>query len=636
MAQGQSSYGSTRKLSAAKAHEFSLVSGFKNGYRAREDITTLPPGVLVKGSQNCVTNVNGRVQIRQGYTLDGQADSTIASWLGSADWLRHTGDTRNLRSGLLTNGTDGKLQVRYVANAGDYYNGTTFTQDQTYWIDLLANLTSVAFNFAEFWSVTEVSGFLVFVNGAPSISEWSGGITTLLSTTANTITKTGIEFWAEEGFYTTGTRKVTINGTEYTYTGGEATTTLTGVTPDPSAEPINSVIFQTVKTTLNSAMTDMPLEHNDIISNLQNQIYVGSLTDNTMYISKVNDYTNYSFSSPRLVGEGALATLDAALVGFIPQENAMYITAGRDYWYETVLTLSADLSGEAFEVDRLKTVALEASQSQSLITKIKDNVAFVSNEPIVKSLGRVDNVVITPQMTDLSYSIVDDMNEYDFTDGNAFYFRNYLYISVPKSSVVLIFNMTDPSNHYWEAPQILPIGRFAIIDGELYGHGYNVAETYKLFTGYNDNGKSMDMKMVFSFQNEGIRSTFKSMNAFYVEGYITSNTELTLGIQYDIDGCATSTSFTLKGNNSQFVCTPGDSTSLGKSSLGKQGLGTNFSVSSSSGLPPKFRWIKTFNRVDYFERQVSFETIGIDQRVELLAFGGNANMSDNIPVKITD
>ncbi len=637
MATGQS-FNTNRRIGSAKAHEFSLVDGFKFGYRSREDITTLPPGVMVQGSQNVLTNVNGRIQVRQGFTLDGQSSAVIASFLGAYDWDRHTGDQRNLRAGFLTiAGNDGKLQFRYVASAGDKWNGNTFTAGQVFWIDLLTSLTSTNFNFAEYWDTTEVAGFLNFVNGAPSISQWSGGVVTMASATSNTLTKTGTTTWAEEGFYTTGTRSILVNGVTATYSGGESTTTLTGVSVDFSAVAANTVVFQEVTTTLNSSMTGLPLAENDIISVLNNQTYVGSLKDATIYISKVDNYLDYSFSTPRVVGEGALATLDAPAVGFIPQEDAMYITAGKSFWYETQLTLSADLSGEAFNVVKLKTTAQEAAQSQSLITKIKDNVAFVSNEPIVKALGRLANVVLTPQMTDLSNSIVNDMNNYDFTDGNAFYFRNFLYVSVPQNGVVLVYNMTDPSNPYWEAPQVLPVGKFAIIGGELYGHGYNVSETYKLFDGYNDNGKSMDAIVLFSFQNEGVRSTFKSMNEFYIEGYVASNTTLTLGIQYDIDGCATSTSFDLDGSDTQFVCIPSDSTSLGKSSLGKQGLGTNAIITSSStSLPPKFRWIPTFPRTDFFEFQPSFESSGIDLNWQLIAFGGNTSFSTNYPVKITN
>ena len=51
-------YTQARKLGQAKAREFSLVSNYKYGYRNREDVTNLEPGVLIVGSQNVLTNVS--------------------------------------------------------------------------------------------------------------------------------------------------------------------------------------------------------------------------------------------------------------------------------------------------------------------------------------------------------------------------------------------------------------------------------------------------------------------------------------------------------------------------------------------------------------------------------------------------
>lgn len=621
----------------SKYDEYEIVSEYPRGYENRRDITNLPEGVLVVGSQNVLTNVSDRIASRKGFTLDGQASTNQGGFPSSYDWLRHTGDERNIRVGLMTSaGNDGKYQCRYVANAGDYYNGTTFTAGQVYWIDIITGLTSINLNFAEFWDfTTEKKGFLLSVDGTSNITEWSGGITTLSARTAATLTKTGTTSWAQEGFYTAGTRKVTINGTEYTYTGGEGTTTLTGVTPSPVAEPLNSVIFQTIRITANSSMTSIPSTFaNSLIANLRNQIYIGSLVDNTVYISAVNSYTNYAFATPRVVGEGALATLDAPPIGFVPQEDKMYVTCGLDFWYETSFQLSSGLTRESFQIIRLKTGSQQAAQSQSMITKMKNDVVFISNEPTMDTLGRVQQVVLTPQATNLSDPIKLDFDSYDFTDASTFYFQYFIYVAIPRNGVVRMYNVVKG---YWEAPQTLPVGRFAVIGGELYGHGYGISETYKLFNGYNDNGKSMEAIAVFSFMNYGTRTALKAFNKFYSEGYISSNTTLTLGIQYDVDGCSTNTSYDIIGSNTELVClgSATDDSSLGKISFGKRALGGSSTFTSSESLPPKFRWIQTFPQKDFFEYQPSFYSVGIDQRWEILAFGGLKNLSVNIPVKIT-
>jgi hypothetical protein len=248
-------------------------------------------------------------------------------------------------------------------------------------------------------------------------------------------------------------------------------------------------------------------------------------------------------------------------------------------------------------------------------------VVFVSNEPILESLGWIDNVFGEPQLTDMSYSIVNDFNALDFTDGQVIYHKNFIYVSCPKSSLVFVYNMTNPSAQYWEAPQILPVGRFSVIDGDLYGHSYLSSETYKLFDGYNDNGNFINSVANFAFNSHGIRHASKGFNEYYVEGYISSNTTLQLGLQYDIDGCATATSFNILGSDTQIVCIGSDDNLLGKYSLGKMPLGGNIANSSLYSLPPKFRMVKTMPKVPYYEYQVSFSSNGVDQQWEVLAFG---------------
>lgn len=619
-----SSFALQRRIGSAKVKEFSIIDKFLYGYRNREDKTNLPPGILITGSQNVLTQVNGRVGVTQGYTLDGAASVVLAPILSSFDWEMHTGTVQHLRAGFLTSaGNDGKLQFRYVNSSG------TVT-----WTDLLTGLTAVDFQYADWWNITNSQAYLLMVNGTTNLYEWSGGTGTFASATANTITKQGTETFAENGFYvTTGTYQVTINGVVYTATGGFGTTTLTGVTPDPTAVTINvgDLIFQTPRTIAISTFTNGPGANYivDGIANLRNQIYLGSLTHNSVYISKVNDYTTYTFTAPvRVVGEGALVTMDGRWKAFIPEEDYMTLFAGLDQIYQTVFTLSSDLSKEDFAIHRLKTAALQSTQSQDLTAKIKNNVVFVSNEPILNTLGRVDNVVLTPQVSDISFPIVNDFDNYDFTDGCVFFWHNYILVAVPKESLVRIYNMTkdvtnqaalENATHYWEAPLKVAISRFSIIDGQLYGHSYLTSESYKMFTGYNFNGHPIDARAVFAYQNFGVRSTNKSFNEFFIEGYISSNTKFNLNLNYELDGFAGSASYPILGTDTQIVLTSSNNNSLGKNPLGSSPLGGDLEI--NDGMPSKFRVIKTFPRTPFYEFSPSFTSSGIDYNWSVLAFG---------------
>lgn len=626
----QASLKQASNATRVKEREFNLVSQYKLGYRHREDITNLPPGVLIVGSQNVLTNVSERIQIRKGYSLDGATSSVFAPISSSFDWITRGNGEKHLRAGFLTSAAnDGKLQYRYVDSNGDVT-----------WRDLLTSLTSVSYNFCTFWNTTESLREVLFVNGASQIQAWNGAVTTIASTTVNTITKSGTDTWLDTGFYSAGNKTLVINGNVYTYTGGENTTTLTGVTPDPTGEANGSVVHQQVVTTANSSMTGITSTFtNGLIANLNNQIYVGSLTSSVVWISNVNSYTNYSSSTPRQTGEGASLILDDNIVAFMPQENYMYVSAGQDLWYNISFQIQTSTVGVTYEQVSalpLKTGRRQGAISQAFVSHMKNNIITVTNETTIDMIGRMENYFGTPQTRNISDPIKLDIDSYDFTDGCIFYHRYYIYVAVPQEGIVLVYNLATGS---WESPQTLPISRFYIVDGELYGHSYNTSESYQLFTGYADRvytdfpGYPIDAKAVFSYQNFGSRSVYKRANSLYVEGYINANTTLLCTITYEVDGCATTKTFEIDGSDTQIVCIASPEGSLGKVSLGKSKLG-GAGTTSITGLPPKFRVEKTFSNTNFFESSVSFEVLGTDNRFELLAFGLNAAMASEEPVAI--
>jgi len=626
-------FGAAKKLGLSKTREITLVSSYKWGYRNREDVTNLPPGVLITGSQNVLTNVSERVQIRQGYALDGATSAVNAAILASFDWITRANGERHLRAGFLTSaGNDGKLQYRYVSPLG-----------VVTWRDLLTSLTTVAYNFTTFWDTTESLRVCLFVNGSSNVYEWNGAYTELLSSTANTLTKAG-DTWLDTGFYSTGTRSVVINGTTYTYTGGDTTTTLTGVTPDPSAEPVGAIVHQSVRTTANSAITGITATFaNGLISVLNNQIFIGSLTSPTMWLSKVNNYKDVTGSTPRQTGEGGSLILDQNLVAFIVQgavdAPTMYISAGKDLWYKITFTDFVNVSGasgQTLGALPIKTGRRQGAISQAFVSSMKNNTITVTNETTIDMIGVMENFLTQIQTQNISDPIKLDIDSYDFTNGSIFYFRYFIYVAVPVEGLVLVYNIQTGS---WEAPQTIPVSRFYIVNGELYGHSYNSSESYKLFTGYADRvysgfaGSPIQASWVFSYQNYGVRTYRKSANILYVEGYINANTIANAKIIYELDGCATEKTFTIDGTDRAIVCIPPVQGALGKESLGKQKLGGGGGTSIQN-LPPKFRVEKSFNNTDFFEASISFSVLGTDNRFELLAFGLNAFSSTQLPVSI--
>lgn len=271
---------------------------------------------------------------------------------------------------------------------------------------------------------------------------------------------------------------------------------------------------------------------------------------------------------------------------------------------------------------------------------------YIGNDNVASFVGYVSYEYI-PTVVDFSYPIINDMDIYDFTDGQIFYYRNYAFVSVPKSGLIRVYNMTDQTKDqfsqykaiedvtqmpwFWEAPITYPIAGFYVADGVLYGHGYNTSESYQLFTGGSFNGQNIEALAYFAFDDSGDRTQSKGSNEIWVDGYIKQNTVLTVGIGEDLDAFRTTQTVTVNGSDNTIVAYGGGGHSLGEGPLGSLPLGgSNITIVppvvteiSVSTLPAYFHVIKTYTQNSYYLEQVFFYTNGVDLQWEIIAFGTN-------------
>jgi len=610
------------------AHEYKLIYEY-GGYISKKDVTNALPetgsyknpnyvsniqlSYLIAGSQNVMFNDGEKVATRAGYVLDGPAGSTNLPTVGSYDWNTSGNAERNLR---VIRGSGGKLQYRYVDSSG------TVT-----YRDLMTGLGSnTNLSFAEWWSSTDAIDELIFVNGTPNLYMWSGAIATFASATTNTITRQGTNTWAQDRFLQAGTRTVVIDGITYTYTGGETTSTLTGVTPDPTAGGISAgdVVHQGIRTTANVPGAGV---NNRLVMVFRNQLWVSDATQRVTYVSKNTDYTNFGLTSPRAPGDPALLTFDTTPNAYIVQNEDIYISGGYKDWYKADLTLSQDLASEMVVITKLKASPRGAAQSQDLVCSAKNSVMYVSQEPTFEDLSNVESI-ITPTTLPISDPIKTDFDGYNFTNGHAKYWKNRTYIALPAENKVLIW---DHMKGFWHPPQILPVSRLAIIGGLLYGHSSQTDESYQLFTGTNDNGQPVNAVASFAYRNYGKRMRKKRFDEWATEGYISTNTTLNLTLNYDFGGATSVQSYAISGADESILFTSVDDNSFGKQSFGKQPLGS--SVVGLSAVS-KFRVIQGMPQQDFYEINAVYSSQGTDQQWQVLSHGGNVRFSDALSAEI--
>ncbi len=478
----------------------------------------------------------------------------------------------------------------------------------------------------------------------------TGATITLTIQSAGTLTLSGTQTTDQLGFLSApgdiSLFNLLINGVTYNYKAVSGETFL-GVTPDPSAGGIvvGDAVMQKPSNILGSAITGLSSTtfNFSLIGTLNNQIWYGDLTRNDVYVSKTNSFTDVSFSTPRLAAQGALITLDAPPVAFKTEGPQMYASAGGDQWWvsntnqQTIEVSTAAVATEALYMSRLKTNFNQGAQSQALVGHFKNSIIYVSNEPIINSLGLVKDIFTSPQFINISDPIKFDVDAYDFTDGSIDYDNYYIYVMIPREEIIRMYNV---EKNYWEAPQTIPISSlYRVKNGtqtELYGHSGLTNESYKLFTGYNDNDNPINAVSAFPYVSieAGSADMKKNFNRVYTEGYIAANTTLMMTINYDFGGFSGTYTTLILGSDTDIIFNRITDGSLGQNTLGSQPIGSILNIPNAPAIP-KFRQISTMPRVDFFDYQIVFSSNDVDQNWTLLRFGPAIEAAQSRPVGIT-
>lgn len=450
----------------AKNFEFTKMISDWGGYNSARDRTNITANLMVRGSQNIYKKLLGTLAVRPGEKRQGEAN-TIQSPISSE---------------FVWNTSWGATYTMVISNSHLYV-----VVDEV-WYSLLSGLTATRYVFDKWWDNTEKKDRLLFVNGTDDMFHWSGGFATIASTTANTITKTGSTSWQQAGFSTTsGEKTIVINGTTYTYTGGESTTTLTGVTPDPSGEAVGSIVLQAVQVS-----TDTPAAGfmNDFIKVINNQVYVGSYVSRLCYISANDDFTNYTVPTPRAAGDPELLTLDATLQGIGVRQGKAHIGIGTSAWAIVSfadITVGTTLTQQTTVT--VKPVALQqAPYAHEFIDSVGDNLIYLGQDQQVRSFGDFNNL-FTSGYPSLSQEIATELDEEVFTGGSLRCIGEFMYVIAPNSGKVYLrqerttvdFGGNIVAERLWHSPFIWNLTRIDSIDGVVVGFSNANPQIYQLW-----------------------------------------------------------------------------------------------------------------------------------------------------------
>lgn len=684
----------------AKNFDFKILETWKS-YISATDKTTLPQNFLylVKGSQNVYKTLAGTIANRPGMKRRGEADSTISGISSEFVWNTSWGATLPLEitkgtlrveyNGIYYPILSNLIKTRYVFDK--WWNNTEqkdrllFVKgdsDMQHWSGGIA-VVSGASGVATAISITNgganyhVGDVLTIVGGttpctftitavdsngaATAILIATGGsgystgaaqattggygalctinISTVASPSGTELTKQDVSIsWQQAGFSTTsGEKKIMISGVEYTYTGGESTPTLTGVTPNPIAIPNGTVAIQSVMTASSKPSAGFKA---DFLKVINNQVYVGSYSSRLCYISQNLDFTNYAVPTPRVAGSPELLTLDGALNGIGVRQGNAHISFGSGEW--AVITFSDITVGTTLtqktNVDVKPVSKLQSAYAHEFITTVGDSLIYLAKDNQLRLFGDVNNA-FTPQYPSLSQEICTELSADNFTGGNLKSIGEFTYLTAPASGKTYIYqqrqlidaNGVVTAERLWHSPMIWGLSRIDEIDGVVYGYSKSNPQVYQLWdTEQWHDDSPTDEQLPYScyaalrYTTGGKRQGLLSFDKNFTEGYIDPGTILNMKMNYNYSG-ATDVSNVLINSVKQpaylFTSSLGSmgDTSLGDKSLGDEGADA---IEDSSGLP-KFKCISPLPIHNIFEFQQVYYSDEINSRWELLAVGTN-------------
>lgn len=341
----------------------------------------------------------------------------------------------------------------------------------------------------------------------------------------------------------------------------------------------------------------------------------------------VLSFTDFFYSLPaRKPGEGYIATLDSAPIAFIQQEKFMYVNGQGGEWYQVSLDLSDDGKYERVVIERIKTSKMNKVLRMANMAHTRNDVVFISQDKSIDSIGRVVSIDMTPQTTPLQNDIRKDVkngawyvNKNGELNGRMIGYDDKIFITDPSMGKIYIYDLIKQA---WQPPITgYPVSCFAIIDGILCGHSSVANETYRLFTGTNDNGNAIIADMRMSYNNFGMFSEYKNAQKLFTAGFKNTSSNLYTKLLFGYAGC----NGIVEKRIDPIMCLSPIDTSHGKARLGQHGLANDKVVNYEW-----FEHMTHFNPTKFYQMSIGYYDHSIDGYFKIVATGIDASIKNAI------
>ncbi len=329
-------------------------------------------------------------------------------------------------------------------------------------------------------------------------------------------------------------------------------------------------------------------------------------------------WANFYYTLPvRKPGEGYIYQLPSNFWAMAPQEEQMYVNTKYGYWSFVTTQLSADLQSETVSLTPLKQASSSKVLFPYMMSYLEDYIIYVTEDKKLDMIGR-QKLLQLPQTRSLSQAVALDFQEASFEDGSMEYWDQRLWITSPKDNVMLCYD-NQPSNKYWQPPQVIPEnGILSIVGNTLISHSNIRNQTFNLFTGTSgDTENNYTVRARSPYLSYGDRWGIKNSNKSFIEGYVSGNPPMDMKVYLGVGGCGGILSHRI----APIICVIPDQAPLGEGNLGSHQNGSDIFTDNSHFNEIYTKYLPT---MQFRFASIELECVATNHSYSWLSMGLNA------------
>lgn len=582
-----------------------------DGYQTLLDPEKVSDGANPQG-QNTTANHGDRISIRgQGYSL-----FPSSAFFSSTSTGVVTMHTFRLRDGT-------SIMMRSTSATLEWYDA-----HGSYWELLGQGYSNGDFGYADNNVNTDQSSYVYFGNSKEAFSRWNGARTFF---TVSPTSTAGTLFVSDTtNFTSTGT--ITYCGVNVAYTAKTATTfTVASATACGSGRGVAQGI-QTFD-------DQMVYPRGNIYLFADNRLFISGTTNtqNIVYFSGYGTSTQFDIDTLVTSSTAVSPGLFNLPEGGGPV-RAMVMDEGSIYIFKPAIIYKATLTDTTYSIAPLKAFD-GRSQTTGAIGKrnafvTSNGTFFITPDNQILLLSRIDDINY-PQTSAISDVIKPTVQGLYFASSTGVVFQDKAYFATkseqdsPVNDVVLVYNLDTQA---WDSP----IVGWSVADWTIYPDPVTGLDALFFSDGATNNtyqvtNQPLDYQYSTVANWRSKQYTFDQPQAlryvenFFVEGYISPATTLSISLLCDDDGYTRRWTTSLSGTESTYIFNTTLFNLFGLRAFGTTRFGSQEDLSGQK----KFRVYlgRDFQQIACFSHQIEFASDGENQNWEVLSFGFAVRMA---------